>query len=348
MSKTICLTGAQGNIGSTFLSFFKEKHSDYKVVCFNLLPFCLERIGEFLKNNKIDYFINCAALSRDVDSFAKPYDFFQANVVGVFNQLEMIRLHSPKTRYITFGSIYEENHTSPYASSKRLSREIVKTYRENYNLYALQITLAHTEGKNHKKSFLAPKIASKVAEICKSIISKTNYAPIEVIDADQKFYWADVEDVVEGAWLCLNQDTYSKVIPSVSQEDLAKHIREYNLFAKEDHSIKALVELAFKAAKLELLFTKDAGFSNLSYKWKSEEKEDKFVLGGQLEDPNTQQTYFFNLHLATNKKSGGKIAPPMRFLGGSEFAQNDLGWVLKSSFDKMIESMVLFNLTSLK
>ncbi len=136
MSKKVLLSGHRGNLGRCFLDFFKQNHPDFKVEILAPSPFSLEKLAAKLQSDKPDYFINCAALTFNGDSIGNPYEFFDTNSFGVLNQLEMIRKFSPLTRYVSFGSVYEGTHNSPYASSKRVSRELVQNYRRLFLLFS--------------------------------------------------------------------------------------------------------------------------------------------------------------------------------------------------------------------
>lgn len=109
-------------------------------------------INKFVDKYKPDYFFNCAANSFVGTSWDCPEQHFEFNTLGVLRQLEAIKTFSPNTRYLNFGSSEEfgnvqyspqdEKHPpcsrSPYGASKVAARQIIKVYRESYNLFAVQ------------------------------------------------------------------------------------------------------------------------------------------------------------------------------------------------------------------
>jgi GDPmannose 4,6-dehydratase len=56
-------------------------------------------------------------------------------------------------------------HRSPYGASKVASRQLIKVYRESYNLYAIQGFLFNHEVTRKGEEFVTRKITKNVARI---------------------------------------------------------------------------------------------------------------------------------------------------------------------------------------
>lgn len=232
--KTVMLTGSTGVIGSSIKDFFNKFFPEIKVIClFN--PFSLQNLHDRLKGEPIDYFINAAGAPSNDLSLDDPYGTYKINSFSILNQLEIIRKYSPSTRYITFGSIYEESDFTPYASSKRTSREIVKTYRENYHLFCVQATLGFTEYYNRSEKFISRKISKKVAEIYIKTKKGEDFTLLTLENPNDIFHFTWGEDMANSVWKILNLDKPE----------------EFTIINKKNCSLKEFAEAAFDSAKLD-------------------------------------------------------------------------------------------------
>jgi GDPmannose 4,6-dehydratase len=266
--KTIIITGVTGQDGSHMVDYLLN-NTDYEIFgCvrrlsvynhknishinnkrFHLINFDLTdgySIARIIEKIKPDYFINLAAQSFVGSSWDFAQQTWETNATSALNILEAIRLYHPSCRFYQAGSSEEfgdvsyvpqdENHPlrprSPYGASKAASRQLVKVWRESYNLYAVQGWLFNHEGIRRGEEFVTRKITKAVARIKNAIDNNQNFCALELGNVDAKRDWSDAEDFVEGIWLMLNQ-----------QEP-----KEYVLSSNETHTIREFVELAFKAA----------------------------------------------------------------------------------------------------
>jgi GDPmannose 4,6-dehydratase len=266
--KTIIITGVTGQDGSHMVDYLLN-NTDYEIFgCvrrlsvynhknishinnkrFHLINFDLTdsySIARIIEKIKPDYFINLAAQSFVGSSWDFAQQTWETNATSTLNILEAIRLYHPSCRFYQAGSSEEfgdvsyvpqdENHPlrprSPYGASKAASRQLVKVWRESYDLYAVQGWLFNHEGIRRGEEFVTRKITKAVARIKNAIDNNQNFCALELGNVDAKRDWSDAEDFVEGIWLMLNQ-----------QEP-----KEYVLSSNETHTIREFVELAFKAA----------------------------------------------------------------------------------------------------
>jgi len=201
-------------------------------------------LDNLVRDIQPDYFINFAAQSFVGCSWDIPLQTFDSNATGVARCLEAIRRFQPKCRFYSAGSseefgdvVYSPqdiNHPlrprSPYGASKAAARQLVKVYRESYNLYAIHGILFNHEGIKRGEEFVTRKITKGVARIYNAIKNGKTFNPIELGNLDSKRDWSDSEDFVDGVWKMLNQQTP----------------KDYVLSSNEAHSIREFVEIAFK------------------------------------------------------------------------------------------------------
>jgi GDPmannose 4,6-dehydratase len=266
--KSIIVTGVTGQDGSHMVDYLLA-NTNYEIFgCvrrlsvynhknishinnerFHLINFDLtdsHSIARIIEKIKPDYFINLAAQSFVGSSWDFGHQTWETNATSALHILEAIRLYHPTCRFYQAGSSEEfgdvsyvpqdELHPlrprSPYGASKAASRQLVKVWRESYNLYAVQGWLFNHEGTRRGEEFVTRKITKAVARIKNAIQNEQPFQELELGNIDAKRDWSDAEDFVEGIWLMLNQDSP----------------KEYVLSSNETHTIREFVELAFKHA----------------------------------------------------------------------------------------------------
>ena len=119
---------------------------------------------------------------------------------------------------------------SAYGISKVAGFDLTRNYREAYGLYALSGILFNHESPRRGFEFVTRKVTSTVAKI------KSGWAgKLKLGNLDAKRDWGFAGDYVQAMWLMLRQN---------EPED-------YVIASGETHSIRELVELAFRYANLE-------------------------------------------------------------------------------------------------
>ena len=346
--KTVVITGVTGQDGSHMVDFLL-KNTDYLIFGgvrrlsvynhenikhiksnrFHLINFDLtdsHAISRTVEKLQPDYFINFAAQSFVASSWDFARQTWQTNSTAVLDILEAIRLYKPSCRLYQAGSSEEfgnvqyapqdENHPlkprSPYGASKAASRQLVKVYRESYNLYAVQGWLFNHEGTRRGEEFVTRKITKNVARIYKAIQNNKIFEPLELGNIEAKRDWSDAEDFIEGIWMMLNQDKY--------HVNYSGEPKEYILSSNQTHTIKEFAEKAFK-------------FAGIDGEWIGE----------------AEHTIFINKDKKTLIQITPKIYRPAEvelLLGNSNKASEELNWRPKISFDKLIEKMVRWDLNN--
>lgn len=303
-----------------------ENNPRFKLVNFDLSD--AHSISKIVEKLKPEYFINLAAQTFVGSSWDFPAQTWECNTTGVIHILEAIRQHKPTCRFYNAGSSEEygnvaytpqdENHPSkprsPYGASKSAARQLVKVYRESYNLYAVQGLLFNHEGTRRGEEFVTRKITKGVARIKKAISEGKSFQPIELGNVKAKRDWSDAEDFVDGIWKMLNQT----------------HPNEYVLSSNETHTIAEFVWYAFKAADID-------------GEWHGEAESTEFSI-------TTKDAIKYEPVASVLVKINPKFYRPAEvdlLLGDSTKARNELKWEPKTSFEQLVEKMVKNDLTQI-
>ena len=267
--KCAVVTGVTGQDGSHMVDFLL-KNTDLEVLgCvrrlsvnnhtnlkhinnsrFHLINFDLtdsHSICRLVERIKPAYFINLAAQSFVGSSWDFALQTWETNTTSVLNILEAIRLYNPSCRFYQAGSSEEfgdvqyapqdENHPlrprSPYGASKAAARQLVKVYRESYNLYAIQGWLFNHEGTRRGEEFVTRKITDSVAKIK---LGKLDV--LELGNLDAKRDWGFAKEYVEGMWRMLQVDEPDTFVLATNRTE----------------TVRDFVRMAFKGAGIAVNF----------------------------------------------------------------------------------------------
>lgn len=378
MLKKVLISGVSGMDGSTMADYLLE-NTDYEIYGmvrrlsvtnhinlenalknkrFKLVTGDLsdsQSIDKLVEKIKPDYFINLAAQSFVGSSWDLPEQTMDINATGTMRCLEAIVRHCPNCRFYNAGSSEEfgnvaycpqdENHPlrarSPYGASKIAARQVVKTYRESYDLYAIQGYLFNHEGPRRGEEFVTRKITKGVARIKYAIDNKLAFEPIELGNLDSKRDWSHSEDFVDGIWKMLNQDYCNTLLISQYYADRldrnglnedyikwynrywASKVKEYVLSSNETHSIKEFVELAFK-------------YAGINGVWTGEGENKKFLATTYNSD---QRDLKSDILVQINPKFYRPAEVDLLW-GSSKKAREELNWQPKYSFQDLVKQMI--------
>ena len=349
-SKIAFITGVTGQDGSHMADFLLKNtdllifggvrrlsvynHENIKHIKsdrFHLINFDLtdsHAIARTVEKLQPDYFINFAAQSFVASSWDFAKQTWATNSTSVLDILEAIRLYKPSCRLYQAGSSEEfgnvlyspqdEKHPlrprSPYGASKAASRQLIKVYRDSYNLYAIQGWLFNHEGIRRGEEFVTRKITKNIARIHNALKNNEEFKPMELGNMEAKRDWSDAEDFIEGVWMMLNQDKYNSNYNGIPQE--------YVFSSNETHTIKEFVEKAFNIA-------------GIKGNWIGENEHTMYVSNDK------------KILVQVNPKFY-RPAEVELLLGNSNKAREELNWKPKISFDKLIEKMVSSDIDNLK
>ena len=368
MNKKVIITGVSGQDGSYMVDYLL-KNTNYDIYGmvrrlsvpnhFNLKEalknprFQLvtgdlsdpQSIDKIVGKIKPDYFINLAAQSFVYASWELPEQTIDVNATGVMRCLEAIVRHCPNCRFYNAGSSEEfgdvqyspqdEKHPlrarSPYGCSKISARQIVKTYRESFNLYAVQGYLFNHESPRRGIEFVTRKITDGVAKIYHAIKNNKEFNPIELGNLDSKRDWSHSKDFIDGIWRMLNQEKFNPnfpvgnlMLPGASQNRLVKNIKEYVLSSNETHTIRELIEKSFS-------------YAGITGSWIGEKENEQFII---TSDSLGKHDVPLSMVLVKVNPKFYRPADVELLLGDSNLARKELDWCPKYDFNSLVSEMV--------
>ncbi len=203
-------------------------------------------LNRLIENVRPDEIYNLASQSHVDVSFDLPEYTAQVNSLGTLRLLDAIKQSDLRTKLFNestsqlYGGYIENspqnentpfNPQNPYATSKLYSHFIVKNYRDNYGLYAVNgIMFNHTSTRDDE-DFIIRKVTKAVAQIALG-----NDDKLVIGNIDSARDWGFSEDFVEGMWLSLQQDKPD----------------DYVFATGESHTVKELIETAFKVIGIRI------------------------------------------------------------------------------------------------
>ncbi len=159
--------------------------------------------------------------------------------------LEFIRKQKKKSKFLFAASsdmygqkktkkkikeIDEKNPVSPYAMSKLICFEIIKSYRNMFNLPVCSVILFNHESHYRNKDYVFPKILKMVQRI-----SKNRKLKIKLGNINIKRDWGWAPEYMYGCYKIIN----------------SKNIEDYNIATGSSTSLKNIISLAFKEKNLD-------------------------------------------------------------------------------------------------
>jgi dTDP-glucose 4,6-dehydratase len=238
----ILVTGGFGFIGSNFIKYIINKkevrsilnidtigkyygaaninnvksfknHIKYKFEDFWLenlyIPIEIKKFKNILKENNITHIVHFAAESHVDNSISDPRKFFQSNILGTFNLLEIIRdfpeirFHQISTDEV-YGSLGEEGKftettpyapNSPYSASKASSDMLVRAYHHTFKSLVTISNCSNNYGPNQHNEKFIPVVINSIL----------NNKKIPVYGNGKNVRdWIFVDDHCQAVWLVLN------------------------------------------------------------------------------------------------------------------------------------------------
>jgi len=172
-------------------------------------------IHRILQEFQPDEIYNLAAQSHVRVSFDTPQETAEIVGMGTLKLLEAVRNICPDTRYYQASSsemfgdnphypFSEESRlmpASPYACSKVFAHNLVRNYRESYNIHASSGILFNHESPRRGETFVTRKITMAAAKIKLGLENELCLGNLQA-----KRDWGFAGDYVEAMWLMLQQD----------------------------------------------------------------------------------------------------------------------------------------------
>lgn len=175
-------------------------------------------LEKIIRISKPDEIYNLAAQSHVKISFDIPEYTTQVNAVGLVNLLEAYLKNAPKAKFYQasssemFGNNKDPdgfqrettpmNPVSPYGCTKLFGHNIIKNYRNSYNLFACSGILFNHEGPRRGLNFVTNKIVKSAVEIKYNL--KNN---LFLGNLDSYRDWGHSKDYVRAMWMMLQHES---------------------------------------------------------------------------------------------------------------------------------------------
>jgi len=342
------VTGTSGNLGSymaelllsygfevvgaefvekgSSASHYLNKNPNFKSVHLDVTD--QASIFSLIEKERPDYFFNFAGSAFVPDCWNWPVATMSINTISVLNMLDAILRLCPECRFFNacsseiFGNCGEYPQTentskhpnSIYGVSKNSAREIIDTYRQKYNLFAVSGIFYNQESTERSPVYVTRKITRGVARIKKALEKGEAFEPIQLGDLNTEKDWSFAGDGVEAAFL-------------MTQAAVPK---DYIISSGESHTVKEFVEQAFQAAGIEGT-------------WVGEKLNEYYILPNYLAD----FAEFASQKLVTVDSSlvRSKSSP---LLGDNSLIKKELNWQPKVNFKELVRQMVAWDIQGLK
>jgi GDPmannose 4,6-dehydratase len=268
--KTALITGITGQDGSYLAEFLLEK--GYKVIGvkrrtsllatdridqllytdnFKLYYGSMHDAGwmyELLTKYKPDEIYNLAAQSHVRVSFDCPTETADIVALGTMRLLEAARLICPEVKFYQasssemFGDNPEHPQSettalmpaSPYACAKVFAHNLMRNYREGYNMFCCAGILFNHESPRRGETFVTRKITRAAARIKLGLQDK-----LYLGNLDAKRDWGHARDYVRAMWLMLQQEKPDDFViatgSTYSVKDFLTMVFNYADINIEDH-----------------------------------------------------------------------------------------------------------------
>ena len=211
-----------------------------------------------------DEIYNLAAQSHVRISFDQPIYTAQTVAIGTMNLLECIRLICPNVRMYQasssemFGNSIDVdgfqretthmNPTSPYGCSKVFGYNLVRNYRNSYDLFLSNGILFNHESPRRGTNFVTNKVVKEAVKIKNGITDKLMLGNLKATRD-----WGHSKDYVKCMWLILQHDKPDDFVCSTGISHSVKDLCDY-VFTKLDLNYKDYVgidEKYFRPEELE-------------------------------------------------------------------------------------------------
>lgn len=195
-------------------------------------------ICQIVKRVNPDEIYDLAGMSHVRVSFDMPSYAIHANGLGVLNILEAYRLFAPNARFYQasssemFGNNVDSDGfqrmttpmhpASPYGCGKLLGFNLVRHYRNAYNLHACNGVLFNHESPRRGINFVTNKVVKTAVEIKKGLKKE-----LRLGNLDARRDWGHARDYVKAMHMMINQKEPDDFIVATGKAYSVRDLCEY-------------------------------------------------------------------------------------------------------------------------
>ena len=208
-------------------------------------------LSKIVKKVNPDEIYNLAAMSHVRISFDVPSFTIKTNALGVLHLLEIYRTECPKAKFYQasssemFGNSVDSdgvqrlttpmNPVSPYGCSKVMGYNLVRHYRNAYNLHACNGILFNHESPRRGSNFVTNKVVKTAVQIKKGLANK-----LELGNLDSSRDWGHSKDYVRAMHMIVNHKTPEEFIVATGKTHSVRDLCE-TVFGKLNLNYKDYV-----------------------------------------------------------------------------------------------------------
>ena len=218
----IVLTGGSGFVGKKLTNLLES--NGYTITNLDLdLGYDISNWSTVSEIDGFDILIHLAARSYVPESYQRPREYYNTNVIGTLNALELCRINNAKMIF-TSSYVYgipssipiNETHplaaVNPYAETKLCGESLCKAYSRDFKIPSLILRPSNIYGPEQTGDFLIP-----------TIIKQIESGTIHLKDARPKRDFIFIDDLVK-AYLAIIQSSLGET-------------EVFNIGSGESHSV---------------------------------------------------------------------------------------------------------------
>lgn len=199
----IAITGSEGFIGKAIVTALTASHHEIVRIDI-LLGIDVLNLEQLSSIPEFDIVIHLASRLIIQESYTIPYSYYNCNVMGTLNILELCRIREKKMvffssylyghpQYYPIDELHPISALNPYAQSKLLSEQLCFAYNRDFNVSVIVFRPFNIYGVGQNPYFLIPNIIQQ----CKS-------GTVHLKDARPKRDYVYIEDVVNACVAAIN------------------------------------------------------------------------------------------------------------------------------------------------
>ncbi len=232
------ISGTTRNLTSNKINKLSEMSIKEDIKIFSLDLIDKSKLEGILKQEKFDEIYHLASQSSVGESFMNPTDSIQSSFNTTLNLLEAIKKFAPESKLYhaasseCFGSFKSEinestpfNPASPYGVGKAAAANLLKIYRDSYNLYLVNGFLFNHESPFRSEKFVTQKIVSAAFRIANGSKEKLTLGDLNITRD-----WGWAPEYVCAMKLMLNN----------------KHASDFVIGTGKSYKLEEFVRLAFE------------------------------------------------------------------------------------------------------
>ncbi len=225
---TIAITGSNGFIGTHLIRELDESGHNFILIDLEN-GYDVTNIETLKDLPRFDVAIHLAARTFIPDSFKNPAPFFNTNLIGTVNMLDLCRLYGAKMIYVS-SFVYghpeylpiDENHpvlpANPYTLSKILSEQLCQGYNRDFDVPVVIFRPFNLFGAGQNSNFLIPRVISHALK-----------GAVHLDDPNPKRDFIYIDDLIDAFVKAIDYD--------------AKRFDVFNLGSGVSHSVREIAAM---------------------------------------------------------------------------------------------------------